>query len=66
VKQLDEFKEIIQQEIERTQADTFKVLDCKADSLDMQQQLDCKVDLKNVEDNCAERTRVEQIAEQMN
>lgn len=32
----------------------------------MQQQLDCKVDLKNVEDNCAERTRVEQIADQMN
>ena len=65
VKQLDEFKEVIQQEIQRSQDDTFKAIDMKADQLDMQQQLDQKVDMKNVEENCAERGVVDQIAEQL-
>lgn len=37
VKQLDEFKEVIQSEIKFSQGETYKVIDCKADSLDMQQ-----------------------------
>ena len=40
MKQLDQFKEVIQGEIRDAQQETFKVVDCKADSLDMQQQLD--------------------------
>ena len=32
----------------------------------MQQQLDQKADLKNVEENCAERAQVEQITETLN
>lgn len=40
VKQLDEFKDVIQLEIQRAQDDTFKAIDMKADQLDMQQQLD--------------------------
>ena len=35
VKQLDSFKEVIQGEIRDSQNETFKVVDCKADSLDM-------------------------------
>jgi len=35
VRQLDDFKEVVYQEINRSQADTFKVMDNKADSLDM-------------------------------
>jgi len=42
------------------------MIDCKADSLDMQQQLDSKVDIKNVEENCAERTQVEQMMQTLN
>ena len=45
--------------------DTFKMMDSKADSLDIQEQLDQKVDLKNVEESCAERAVVDQIAEQL-
>ena len=45
--------------------DTFKMVDSKADSLDIQEQLDQKVDLKNVEESCAERAVVDQIAEQL-
>lgn len=37
VKQLDQFKEVIQNEIRDAQQETFKVIDCKADSLDIQQ-----------------------------
>jgi len=59
VKQLDDFKVLIQGEIRDAQNETYKVLDCKADFLDMQQLLDSKVDLKNVEENCAERGQVE-------
>ena len=66
VRQLDDFKEMVQQEIQNSMADTFKVMDSKADSLDIQQQLDQKVDLKNVEESCAERAVVEQIADQLN
>ena len=65
VRQLDDFKEMVQQEIQNSMADTFKVMDSKADSLDIQQQLDQKVDLKNVEESCAERAVVDQIAEQL-
>lgn len=32
----------------------------------MQQQLDQKVDIKNVEDNCAERGQVEQLVQSVN
>lgn len=39
--------------------DTFKMMDSKADSLDIQEQLDQKVDLKNVEESCAERAVVD-------
>lgn len=39
------------------------MVDSKADSLDIQEQLDQKVDLKNVEESCAERAVVDQIAE---
>jgi len=35
VRQLDDFKEVVYQEINRSQADTFKVMDNKADSLDI-------------------------------
>ena len=66
VKQLDEFKEVIQTEIKLAQNETYKVIDQKADSLDMQQQLDQKADLKNVEENCAERVQVEQLVESVN
>ena len=66
MKQLDQFKEVIQGEIRDAQQETFKVIDCKADSLDMQQQLDQKVDIKNVEENCAERNTVEQIMQTLN
>ena len=59
VRQLDDFKEMVQQEISRSQMDTFKMMDCKADSLDIQEQLDQKVDLKNVEESCAERAVVD-------
>ena len=65
VRQLDDFKEMVQQEISRSQMDTFKMMDSKADSLDIQEQLDQKVDLKNVEESCAERAVVDQIAEQL-
>ena len=63
VRQLDDFKEMVQQEISKSQMDTFKMMDSKADSLDIQEQLDQKVDLKNVEESCAERAVVDQIAE---
>lgn len=66
MKQLDQFKEVIQGEIRDAQQETFKVVDCKADSLDMQQQLDSKVDIKNVEENCAERNTVEQMVQTLN
>lgn len=32
----------------------------------MQQQLDQKVDIKNVEENCAERAQVEQLIDSVN
>ena len=66
VKQLDDFKLMIQTEIRNTQNETFKAIDCKADSLDMQQQLDSKVDIKNVEENCAERGQVDQMMQTLN
>ena len=65
MRQLDDFKEMVQQEISRSQMDTFKMMDSKADSLDIQEQLDQKVDLKNVEESCAERAVVDQIADQL-
>ena len=42
------------------------MVDCKADSLDIQQQLDQKVDIKNVEENCAERNTVEHMMHTVN
>ena len=66
VKQLDQFKEVIQGEIRDSVLETFKVVDCKADSLDIQQQLDQKVDIKNVEENCAERSTVDNMMQTIN
>ena len=63
VKQLDQFKELIQSDIRVSQENVMKSIDCKADALDIQEQLDAKVDLKNVEENCAERSHVEQLAQ---
>ena len=38
-----------------------KALDCKADSLDMQQQLDAKADVRGVEERYAERAQTTQM-----
>ena len=39
------------------QQEMAKALDCKADSLDMQQQLDAKADIRGVEERYAERAQ---------
>lgn len=55
VQQLDEFKVSIQNEMRQMRGETDKSLDCKADALDVQQQLEQKADLRLIRENCAER-----------
>ena len=46
--------------------ETDKSLDCKADALDMQQQLELKADLRLVREQCAERDSFEQLVQNVN
>lgn len=66
VQQLDEFKVSIQNEMRQMRGETDKSLDCKADALDVQQQLEQKADLRLIRENCAERDQFEQLVQNVN
>ena len=45
---------------------TYKVIDRKADAMDMQQMLDQKADTKAVDNNFADREQMEQVVQNIN
>ena len=57
---------MIQTEIKQSVDQTYKVIDRKADAMDMQQQLDRKADTKVIDINFADREQVEQMVQNIN
>ncbi len=60
VAQLEEFKNSIHKDLRQSQDDIFRMMDCKANAMDVQEQLDTKADTLEAKAQFADKARFEQ------
>ena len=65
VAQLEDFKNSIHKDLRQSQDDIFRMLDCKANAMDVQEQLDTKVETLEARAQFADKTRFEQALQRL-
>ena len=62
VSQLDDFKTSLTRELKHSQDELLRMIDCKANAMDVQEQLDQKADVHYTRDQFADKLRFEQVS----